>query len=88
MIFIFKKLLFKSILIYKNWKENGISDSKKSLNFLKKYKWSSYLDFLGVKRKENKILDLDYFPDYFLKNKKFQKEILEWISPMSDIGKS
>lgn len=66
-------------LIQKDWKEEGIKDTKNILEFLCKYKWSSYLDYKGVIRKENKILSLDDFPDYFNKTKDFDKEILEWL---------
>jgi putative transposase len=67
-------------LIQKNWKEEGIKDIKNTLEFLGKYKWSSYFDYKKVKRKENKILDVENFLDYFKKVKDFDKEILEWIS--------
>lgn len=32
-----------------NWKEKGIKNPKKIIKFLKNYKWSSYLDYLGRK---------------------------------------
>ncbi|MFA5773655.1 MAG: hypothetical protein WC908_03210 [Candidatus Paceibacterota bacterium] len=66
-------------LIQKDWKEVGIKDENKTLEFLGEYKWSSYLDFSGVNRLENKILNLEDFPDYFSNNKNFDKEILEWL---------
>ena len=66
-------------LIQKNWKEEGIKDIKKALEFLQTYKWSSYLDHKGIKRSENKILDLDNFPKYFFDIKDFDKEILMWL---------
>ena len=37
-------------LIEPKWKENGIRNPKKVIQFLENYKWSSYLDYLG---KEN-----------------------------------
>ena len=66
-------------LIQKNWKEEGIKDKNNALEFLNKYKWSSYLDYKGVERKENKILNKEDFPDYFNVIKNFDKEILEWL---------
>jgi putative transposase len=36
-------------LIEPNWKEDGIKSPKKSLRFLEKYRWSSYLDYIGKK---------------------------------------
>ncbi len=67
-------------LIQKDWKENGIRDKKEALDFLSNYKYSSYLDYLGVKRKENLIIDKEKFPEYFKDEGKFQQEIFEWLS--------
>jgi putative transposase len=67
-------------LIQKDWKENGIRDKKETLDFLLDYKYSSYLDYLGIKRKENLIVDKEYFPEYFKEEGKFQQEIFEWLS--------
>jgi putative transposase len=66
-------------LIDSKWKENGIEDIKKSLEFLSKYRWSSYLDYKEIIRKENKILNLEDFPKYFNGIKDFDEEILEWL---------
>lgn len=66
-------------LIEPRWKEKGIPD-KKAFNFLHSYKYSSYSDFLGEQRKENMILDIEDFPEYFPTKKSFEKEILDWIT--------
>lgn len=36
-------------LIAPEWKEKGIEDSKKVIQFLENYRWSSYLDYIGKK---------------------------------------
>lgn len=36
-------------LIEPNWKENGIKNFRKVINFLENFKWSSYLDYIGKK---------------------------------------
>lgn len=66
-------------LIDKNWKENGIKDFSKAIYFLKEYKWSSYLDYKGASRPENKILNLEDFPPYFNNIEDFDSEIKEWL---------
>jgi putative transposase len=66
-------------LIDPTWKELGIKDINKSLSFLDEYKWSSYSDYFGLKRKENIILNRENFPDYFSNIGNFNKEILEWL---------
>jgi putative transposase len=69
-------------ILQRDWKERGIIDKKRIINFLNKYKYSSYLDYLetGKKRKEGIILTKELFPNYFSTNEKFQKEIFEWLS--------
>jgi putative transposase len=67
-------------IIQKDWKENGINDKQKSVSFLKNYKYSSYLNYFGIERQENKILNTEAFPNYFSTKEKFQKEIFEWLS--------
>ncbi len=36
-------------LTFPNWKEKGIKNFKKAVNYLENYKWSSYPDYLGNK---------------------------------------
>ena len=79
-------------LIDKLWKENRIKNIEKAKKFLENYEWSSYQDYCGKKRDENKILTKKDFPEYFDNPKIFKKEIFEWlsfnpdISPKSDFG--
>lgn len=70
-------------LIDPNWKKEGIKNKNDALKFLNSYKWGSYLDYKGIKRKEGKILNREKFPDYFLSVKNFDKEILEWFKIIS-----
>ena len=67
-------------LIDKNWKENGIKDLKKAKKYLESYKWSSYKDYKGIARSENKILNREKFLQYFKTTKDFDEEIIEWLS--------
>jgi putative transposase len=67
-------------LIDSKWKEEGIKDKEKALEFLKNYKWSSYLDYKGINRKESKILERENFINYFPDNFSFDKEIFEWLN--------
>ena len=68
-------------LIQKNWKEWGIRNKGQVIDFLNNYKWSSFQDFQGIIRDENKIIDPGSFPlSYFSTRKSFKKEIFEWLS--------
>lgn len=66
-------------LIQKDWKEKGIKNIDESLSFLKDYPWGSYQDYLNIRRRENKILNREDFPDYFTDISDFNKEILDWL---------
>ena len=71
-------------LIDSKWKEHGIKNKKEALDFLKEYKWNSYLDYLEVMRPENKIINRINFLSYFKTKHNFQKEIFDWIKIKSD----
>jgi REP element-mobilizing transposase RayT len=67
-------------LIQSDWKEKGISDKISAKAFLRDYSFSSYLDFFGVRREEQIILNTKAFPEYFLEYKDFENFIDEWLS--------
>ncbi len=73
-------------LIQKDWKETGIKDRQQTISFLDSYKWSSFLDYAGVIRKENKILNRENFLNYFNTTKDFKKEIFEWLAQSKALG--
>ena len=66
-------------LIDKNWKENGIKNSKQVIQFLENYKWSSYLDIIG-KDNFSFVTNQDNFFELFIADKKqFKKDFTEWL---------
>jgi len=67
-------------LIDSKWKDRGIQNKQKALKFLKKYTYSSYLDYLGINRLQNKILDAKAFPKYFPDKRSFLNEIFDWLN--------
>src|SRR3989344_2004946 len=67
-------------LIDSKWKENGLKNLKRTLQYLGSYQYSSFLDYLGKNRKEKLILKLSDFPNYFNSKNSFKKEILEWLN--------
>ncbi|MBI5470095.1 transposase [Candidatus Kaiserbacteria bacterium] len=46
---------------------------------LKQYRYSSYLDYIGTKRPENKLVDMYALPGYLSGPKHFKKHIKEWL---------
>jgi len=65
-------------LIQSDWKEKGIIDKAKVQDFLENYQYSSFQDYFGLKRKQEKILDKDSIPDYFVCN--HAKDLFKWVS--------
>ena len=73
-------------LVDSKWKENGLKNLKGTLEYLKSYKYSSFLDYLQNNRKEKVILKPGAFPKYFTSKLVFQKEIFEWLTYHEDIS--
>ncbi len=67
-------------LIDKNWKENGISNTKSIENFIQGYKYSSYYDYFLSDRAEKIILKKDVSPEHFSELNDFKELIEEFNS--------
>lgn len=66
-------------LIEPRWKESGIKNRAKAQNFLRKYSYSSYLDYLEKDRVEGLILNKKSLPSTCLSSGDFEKEIVSWL---------
>lgn len=62
------------------WKNKKIIDTKKAKSFINSYDYSSYMDYLGIDRKEGVILNKNPFPDYFSNSTEFSEMIDEWLN--------
>lgn len=67
-------------IIQRDWKENGITNIEEVKKYLSEYKYSSFRDFAGEKRRESKILELSNFPNYFSTKEDYIDEIIEWLN--------
>ena len=67
-------------LIEKDWKNTGLKNKSKAMEYLKSYKYSSFFDYLGGNRIEHIILSKKDFPGYFPSTKKFIEEIMTWVN--------
>lgn len=80
MMYIFSYIHLNPVkLIQKDWKEVGIKNTDKVFDFLNKYKYSSYADYIETNRQENKILEKGAFPNYLSPKESFKKDILSWL---------
>ncbi len=60
--------------------EKEILSARAHLGSLEKYPYSSYLDYAGIERPENKLIDAHAMPEYFSTPSEFKKHIKEWLS--------
>jgi hypothetical protein len=66
-------------LLDSNWKEKGAKNPKKALDFLNNYEWSSYLDYRGVERPQNKIITPNDFQEFFQSPSGLDREMFDWL---------
>lgn len=66
-------------LIEPRWKERGVHNKKRAEQYLKKYRFSSYLDYIGIKRSEHLILAKEEAPDYFSDAREFKSFLCDWL---------
>ncbi|MEO8638168.1 MAG: transposase [Candidatus Taylorbacteria bacterium] len=71
-------------LVQFDWKEKGIIDIIGAKKFLEEYRYSSYQDYIGVKRPENIILTKEAFPDYFSEDLDFEEFVSSWLNFKED----
>ncbi|MEI8339398.1 MAG: hypothetical protein WCF94_01915 [bacterium] len=67
-------------LVDYGWKLKKILDKKMCKSFLESYQYSSFLDYCGIIRGENKIINRKAFPDYFSTEIDFKRMIDEWLN--------
>lgn len=67
-------------LIEPKWKEHGIRDRAHAKNYLKHYRYSSYLDYIGCAREESSILHQAALPEYFKSPRDFETNVLYWLN--------
>ena len=65
-------------LVEKNWKEFGAENPKEVIKFLESYKWSSYLDSVGISNFPS-VTKRDFIMDFFGGPHKIKKAIEDWI---------
>lgn len=68
-------------LIEPQWKDNGIKDYKKAVDFLETYEWSSFIETISDKKGFfTDIVNSNIFFELFDTNsKKLKKDIFEWF---------
>lgn len=62
------------------WKENGLTKAeiKEALKFLEKYRWSSHLDYLGIKNFPS-VIHKDFLLKLFGGTEGYRKFFIDWL---------
>lgn len=69
-------------LIMPQWREKGVVNEKKAINFLFSYRWSSLPDYLGTKNFPS-ITERKFLTEYIGMPKEFLSQTRQWIKSMS-----
>mgnify|MGYP001606249509 FL=1 len=68
-------------LIMQNWKEGNITDCEKAIKFLESYRWSSHLDYIGIKNFPS-VTQREFLLDIFGGVKDYKKTIEKWMKEL------
>jgi putative transposase len=67
-------------MVDKGWKAKKIINKSYAKGHLATYEFSSYPEYIGVRRPENNILSSEKFPKYFRYATDFKSMITEWVA--------
>jgi len=71
-------------LLDKNWRNEGIKDTKEAIGYMRSYKWSSYLDCIGIKNFPS-VTSRDFLMNSFDREKGIKNFIEEGVFEESRI---
>jgi len=74
-------------LIEPSWREIGIEDPERAIDFLGSYKWSSYLDYLGKKNFPS-VINKEFLLGVIGGEEKCREFVENWIRYKGEIKKS
>ena len=69
-------------LKYPEWRVRKLKNYKKAVEFLKSYRWSSHLDYLGEKNFPS-VTNRDFLSDVFNGREEYKKSIYLWLKDLS-----
>ncbi len=71
-------------LIELAWKEKGIKNFKRVMEFLKNYRYSSFIDISGGKNYPFSMNKKEFYKTFGTNERKFKREFEEWLTPDND----
>lgn len=66
---------------FKEWREGKMRDYKKAMEYLDKYRWSSHLDYIGIKNFPS-ITNRAYLTEILGKPEEYRKSIKQWLKDL------
>jgi putative transposase len=66
---------------FPEWREGRLKNYKQAMEFLNNYRWSSHLDYLGIKNFPS-ITNRDFLLDVFGRENKYKQSIEKWLKEM------
>lgn len=72
-------------LVEPGWRENGIQNLKKTKEFIENYKWSSYPDYIDL-RKNNKVIEKGILKDLFPTPQEYKKFTEEYLKGKQNLS--
>ena len=70
-------------LIESDWKNKGIRNQERVLNFLEKYQWSSYQDHVGIANFPQITNKQLFFKIFDTSQKQYKKDFQEWLGDVN-----
>ena len=67
-------------LIEPGWKDNGINDWQRACKFIEGYRWSSLLDYIGIKNFPSVITQTNFLLGYFTSLDHFKDFICDFVA--------
>lgn len=68
-------------LKFKEWREGKLRNYKQAMEFLEEYRWSSHLDYLGIKNFPS-VTNRKFLTEVFGGEKEYEKSIKKWLKDL------
>lgn len=69
-------------LISPEWRERTIKNYPETIKFLESYRWSSYLDYVGVKNFPS-VTQREFLQEFFNSPQEYKKETMKWLKELN-----
>lgn len=64
------------------WRERSLKNSNEAVKFLENYRWSSYLDYIGIKNFPS-VTQREFLTKFFEGPQQYKKDSINWLKEIS-----